>query len=800
MNNACASGRGGPDAWFTLEREVPLLLGVVLAGSTARGKRSRARVIAAMVVALASVTVVAHARAARAAGTPQVTVTPNSGLQDQVVQLSWSGFAPTDTIAGTDTVSVYQCKGDPKTLDDCYVDKRPSAGGTDVNGTGDDGAQTNPDGTGSDQIEVRPASYLPVLDCTAAAPCSIVVFVNDGSIPAPGHLPNNAIVVPISFAKSPSDCPRVPAPDVTTEGSASTSHALYTWSAQMCTGAHPLALDYTETASPAGRRDFIAGAIDVGLTSMRATAAEARTATRSYSYAPIDLSAVAIAFNVRDTVTGQKITDMKLTPRLVALLLAGDQIAGPGRSLFSDPEFLALNPDHSWPAATQPPLMRAERNADTWLLTNWVEQDDAARKYLYGQDPTAAVDPYWKEPPVIYPTDTFETRDPDTAGYVNPRTGTLINIRRLFNFQPPGDGVSISIYDDALLGITDLVTAETFGLPVASIVPDNAPAGSSFVAPDATSLAKGYDAMAKQTGPGGTTLMPNSSATGGAYPLVKVDYAMVPTSNTTRVKAGHIAQFLDYAATTGQQGANLSPGYVPMPAVLRTQAESAAAAVVAAARSSTPPTGGSHDTGNGSPGSTTGSTPTSNSSTATNDGGTPSNSFVSGGSPGSGTGSTGGVTPADASSAGGNGNGDTTAPSGLASGPITPAIVPTRTSPIAFLGARDQFLLPTVFVLGLLALAGGPILSIQARKKVRAEKKANAPTSASRPPPMPPLLAPPPPPPAGQWPPPSSELPPLPPVGQWPPPPSSVLAPPPPPPTELWPPPVPPAGGTGTPP
>jgi ABC-type phosphate transport system substrate-binding protein len=798
-----------------------------LAGPTARGKRSRARAIVAIFVALAAITVVAHARPARAAGTRAATVTPNSGLEDQVVTVSWSGFTPTATDgSGNNSVSVYQCIGDPHSLNDCFNDIRPSSGGTDVNGTATNIGNTNPDGTGSTPLEVRPASYLPQLNCTAAAACSIVVFENDGS--TSDTFDSTAVIVPIMFAKSPSDCPRVAAPDVTTEGSASTAHALYTWSAQMCTGAKPLALDYTETASPAGRRDFLNGAIDVGLTSMRTTSADPPP-TRSYLYAPIDVTAVAVAYNIIDPITGQPITDMKLTPRLVAMMIAGDQFGGgPGTTLFSDPEFLQLNPDcsepgppagcHNWSSifTSLDPLLRAEPNADAYILTNWLQQDANAHKFLYGQDPVAAVDQFWKEPPDIYPTDTFGVQDRSLVGPYNPRTGTLVNIRRLFNFQPPGDTNSFSILHYGYLGVTDLGSAFKFGLPVASIVPDNG--GTAAVPADQTSLAAGYNAMVKQTGAGGTTLMPNSSATGGAYPLVKVDYAMVPTSGIDKTKAAHIAQFLDYAATTGQEGANLWKGYLPLPAALRAQTLSAAAAVVAGAKDSPPPST-SDEHPNGQPTtSPTGSSATPPASTATgpNDSGTPSNSFVSGGPGGGDTGAPGGVTPADAASGDGTGSGDTTTPNGLASGPITPT--QTSTSPIAFLGARDQFLLPTVLGLGLLALAGGPILSMQARKKARGAKKANAanplppmppmpqlppaPPSSSPPPPPPPppSVLPPPPAPAGQWPPPPPApagqwAPPPPPGGQWTPPPPPQSAPPPPA-TGLWPPSAPPAEGT----
>src|SRR5213075_2226976 len=130
----------------------------------------------------------------------------------------------------------------------------------------------------------------------------------------------------------------------------------------------------------------------------------------------------------------------------------------------------------------QPPLLRAERNADAYLLTTWLQSDTAARRFLDGNDPSTPVDPYWKG--IAYPTDIFEARDPNAIGRYNPRTGTLGNVRRLFNFQPPGDGVSVSPSNDGLLGVMDAVTAHSFGLPTAKLRPADATSPTSFVAAD----------------------------------------------------------------------------------------------------------------------------------------------------------------------------------------------------------------------------------------------------------------------------------------------------------------------------
>jgi phosphate transport system substrate-binding protein len=507
-----------------------------------------------------------------------LTVSPAVDLVDQVVTVSWTGFHKTAT-SGAYTVTVFQCKGAvPTSMEDCYQIFRPPAG-NDL-GTGIYDATTVAGGSGSTFFEVRPAEALPELDCKSSSPCSIVAFENDGNPLPPSGLPATAATAPIEFAPSPADCPDAASPDVRTEGSASTAHALYGWAARVCTGSKALAVDYTESSSPAGRRDFLNGSVEVGLTSTPATTAELAAAPghRSFAYAPLDVSGVTVAFNVSDTTTHQRITDMNLTPRLVAILIAGS-----GIHLFQDPEFQAINPGHDWPMQVQPPLMRGERNADALLLTTWLQQDPAARAFLDGNDPDAEVDPYWKGVP--YPTDIFEARNPNTIGNYNPRTGTLTNARRLFNFQAPGDGVSVSPQNDGIFAVLDVVTAQQFGLPAAKLRPGAAGSGDPFVAPDQAGLKAGLAAM--KANADGATKSPDVTAE-NAYPLVKVDYALVPTSGTSPASAAKLAQFLTYAVGPGQTDV-VRVGYLPLSTDLKAQTTAAAAEVVAKAQDTPPP-------------------------------------------------------------------------------------------------------------------------------------------------------------------------------------------------------------------
>ena len=154
-----------------------------------------ARVLSAVLGAVLMLTAVGMVAAPPVASQEPRTaaVTPDAGLGNDVVTVSWSGFRPT-TGLGLNSVVVLQCRANPTTLDDCFTDTPyPSlAEGTRLV------ASTGPDGTGSVQFEVRPAANLPRLGCSETNPCSIVVFENDGVPAPPGALHPTSVVVPPS--------------------------------------------------------------------------------------------------------------------------------------------------------------------------------------------------------------------------------------------------------------------------------------------------------------------------------------------------------------------------------------------------------------------------------------------------------------------------------------------------------------------------------------------------------------------------------------------------------------------------
>lgn len=510
------------------------------------------------------------ARSARAAGPRTLTVTPATGLGDQVALVQWSGFDPTSGF--TDTVNLLQCKAnpqkidadhDPTTVDDCLTARPFPNNGNEVT-TG----ITQSDGTGSAYIEILPAAQQPALNCSESTPCTLLAYENTGTPPPTDALPDTAAVAPLTFSKSVDDCPPVTNYDVRTEGEASAAQLMYYWAANLCTAKQKLILDYTQTSSVSGRQDFLNKLVDVGMTSIPPTAAELAGFPNhpAYTYAPVDLSALVVAYNIVDPVTGKRLTDLTLTPRLLARIISDTNLTGPQTdktSFFGDPELNNLNQGVNWPRyGLSPPLLRAEESADTYFTTDWIAHDANAEAFLQGNDKFhVAVNDGWKD--VTYPTDIFENRDPGDNAYV-PIQGEGPVVRKLFYGVKPAESAPTDPKLYGFIGLVDYQTAQRYQLPMAKIMN----AAGQAVAPTPASITAGFEAM--KTNPDGITKYPNFTSTNpAAYPLTKIDYAMVPTSTTNAAFGTHLKAFLNFVAGPGES--LLPTGYLPLPAALRPQ-------------------------------------------------------------------------------------------------------------------------------------------------------------------------------------------------------------------------------------
>jgi ABC-type phosphate transport system substrate-binding protein len=482
------------------------------------------------------------------------TVTPGADLSNEVINISWSGFRPT-TQQNIYTVIILQCKANPVSLADCFL-AEPFPDLANGNRLLD---STAADGTGSAQFEVRPASNLPQLDCSATNPCSILVYENDALPIQAGSLPAARVVIPITFAPSQADCPTITDFDVRVDGSATSAGLFYAWAAQICQGDSSVVLDYTETSSTTGRENFLAGLIDFGVTALPATEEELshHTDHREYSYAPVAASAVVVAYNLTDPFTGLRIENLVVSPRLVARLVTNSSV----ETFVRDRELLNINPTVRFPTnGINRILVRAERNAATTILTSWMSADPEAQKFLADTD-TWRVRLNASYVGYSYPRDAFELVDND-PGYL-PRQGQKsIATRMFYGVSPTGTQAELTSAR-GVIGIVDLPTAKRFGLQVAGLLMPN---GTVVQVTDDSILRGIADA---ELSAAGTLVADPTPEDPLAYPMIKVDYAMVPKTFDSAEKIADVRRVLSYAVGDGQS--ILPSGYVTLPDAMRAQ-------------------------------------------------------------------------------------------------------------------------------------------------------------------------------------------------------------------------------------
>lgn len=482
-------------------------------------------------------------------------VSPGTALTNEVVTVSWSGFHTTQR-TGLYGVLIVQCTANPISMADCYTaEPYPDIGnGTRVLST------TGSDGTGSANLEVRPSSYLPLLNCSATNSCSIMVYENDGQAITVGGLPANRAIVPITFAPSQADCPSITDFDVRGDGSATSAALFYDWAAKLCKGNNAVVVDYTESSSNTGRENFLSGLTDFGVTALPATVEElaAHPDHREFSYVPLIASATVIAYNFTDPFTGQPVDNLVLSPRLVARFITDSSL----ESFFEDSELQDLNPTVRFPTSVLGrPLLRAERNADTYILTNWFSSNPTAQSFLTGNDSfRIQVNPDYVG--YSYPQDIFETVSPD-PDYL-PRQGQRTISLKLFYGVTPTGTARENTRTTGIIGVMDLPSAKRFGLKVAKI----AQVDGSSVAPTDETILAGIADM-DQT-PDGLFVADPTPEDVTAYPLVKIDYAMVPNEFSTQQKVDKVTRLLRYGLTDGQT--SLSAGYVALPDSLKVTA------------------------------------------------------------------------------------------------------------------------------------------------------------------------------------------------------------------------------------
>ena len=571
-------------------------------------------------------------------------------------------------------------------------------------------AATRPDGTGYQTFEVltyREAAGLGCADIAKSGvnkgkprPCWLVIVPRsttevDGTAYNSPQVNNqrlhssplsatnwaNRIAVPLGFAPVGQLCP-IGQRERSVGGVETASEAVFRWEPALCRNKGPVFFS-SQLPESAVEQDLTGSeegsATDLGL--LNAPVSVAIPSDRILVYAPIAISGITIAVMIerrprQDASSavkqhaGERITDLKLTPRLAAKLMTQSYVKGIARggqahyldanpqNIGADPDFLAINPEFK--QLDEPDidlLVPSGTSHTTALLWQWIAADQDARDFVAGlPDPWGMrVNPFYQG--IDIPRPNILKYDPYCAlGATDPITGVQRPSLCTLDYHPyaadlhqsarsttRGDTMSRTTWKQdvqgygadplqatglrSLLGVTDTPTAARYLLVTAKL----RNASGNFVAPTTQTLLAGVATM-RGTGVPGVTVGDPEVARKNAYPLTTITYAVAAPSKLTRDAAKDYALFVRYAAGSGQTPGTapgtLPDGYAPLPSALRKRALAVANDIQArrgpangsSGNESPDDSGGNSGTNGGSTGTTTTTPP----ATATPSGAAPS--------------------------------------------------------------------------------------------------------------------------------------------------------------------------------
>ena len=508
----------------------------------------------------------------RASDGPHLTVTPTTHLRDgQVVTLSWTGLDSGQVVA------VELCATVGVNQDDCA---RYRIVTSDASGAGNALYTIS---SSEDTGHGIPGNAN--LRCGVGYGCSMYVV-------KPEQLDDiqTSLKQDLSYAAEPTSCPQKNMKYITGGGSGAVLQTLPDWQVAVCQDPDRVTLDYVRSKSdPFGRQDFYCGLSDFAVTELPAPSDEACTLTkekRGFAYAPLANTALVFAYSMYDVNTGQRITDLKLTPEMLTWTLTGQTLTWDG----ADPsdtkarEITDLNSGHRLPSGIYV-TGRADDCALNLLLTRFMlERAPSAMA-------TAPIPFNFTEPTGYFPA----------APGVN-------------DLKSNADSVAAAMtsYDDpngqiGYIGVMDAATAAFYGLPTVKI--ENVQK-TAFVSADAASIAAGIAAMTQNSD--GTAVADLAPSDPTAYPLPITSYAQVPTSASTFSEVSAALKATMSTIISDEQQSQLLDGYVP----LTTQQKSATEHAISVVGNVADPTPSATPTASASP-TPTPSTSASPTSTAT---------------------------------------------------------------------------------------------------------------------------------------------------------------------------------------
>lgn len=460
---------------------------------------------------------------AQAVSGPEIAATVTKRLDHgQVTLVSFTGLAPSEDI------KIQQCARGATTVREC--------GGTTW-------TRSNANGSGEYPFQVTRTNDLdvfvpgaPFLRCDIDSLCEIRVFaVSD---------PTTFASVNIDFVPGPGGCPTDLPGALTGKGTAALARAFASWGPIICEAPISVGVDYVAENDTFGIRDFKCALVDYAISEQglgSTSCLESETSREIAGLAPLALTGISFAFNVRDSVSGQRVSELRLTSEQLTKIFTGHL------NSLDIPAIQALNPGVSLPNKLLI-AVRADQSAATLAVTSYLHETNQSL-YLAGGNNAEFIGG---------PTDTYPA-----ISAVEPMTGEAKVLAALMSPDPS----PISDPTVGWIGYVSTPAAEFGALPSVTIV--DATTGDE-VLPTSASLIAAFDEATK-TDDGSYTFdyTPTNSE---AYPLASVSSLVVPKLTTGDARLNTFRNFVTWAVVEGQDSKYLPRGYAPLPRELSTAA------------------------------------------------------------------------------------------------------------------------------------------------------------------------------------------------------------------------------------
>ena len=292
---------------------------------------------------------------------------------------------------------------------------------------------------------------------------------------------------------------------------------------------------YTGVGSGAGRTQLVAGTVDFAGSDVPAAPAEAdqlRAKYGDFTYIPDIAGAVSIQYNVPG------VKDLKLSGATLAKIFSGKVTS------WNDPA-IATDNGSAGPNLPIQVFVRSDKSGTSGVFTDYLTHVDPG-DWTAGATQT-------------FPTDKGQIGKAGSDGVANAIKGA-------------SGGIGYAEHSFAVERQLGEVQVKN--------------GAGEFKGPDTAAVTQAIDAAAGN--PDGTLTLNFTTANKGVYPISTTSYFIVPTKMDAN-KGDNLVAFLNYALSTGGQGAAEKLGYAPLPEKVRTAALSSVGRVNGTSAQVTPP-------------------------------------------------------------------------------------------------------------------------------------------------------------------------------------------------------------------